>query len=170
MKHKKILMMLGALVLGCSLPSFAQEELPEVTVKAVRYKYLRAAGHDDAALPVQMLQQRVAAYEVKSADFYEDEYDAYFVTFYLPEGQILAAYDQDGKLLRTAEKYKDIALPKAVREAANYRFPQWTIGKDVYLVNYYEENNTATKVYKLTLQNGNNRFKIKMNEKGERIR
>ena len=169
MKYTKNLMMLGAFVLGFSINSFAQNELPEVTVKAVKYKYLTAAGEKDAALPVKMLQQRLAEYDVKSADFYEDEYDTYFVTFYLPEGQILAAYDKDGKLLRTAEKYKDIALPQVVRNAVTYRFPQWTIRKDVYLVNYYEENK-ATKVYKLTLQNGNNRFKVKVNEKGEPIR
>jgi hypothetical protein len=170
MKNTKSMLMIGAFLLGFSIHSLAQEELPEVTVKAVKYKYLTAVGQKEAAIPVKMLQQRVAEYDVKSADFYEDEYETYFVTFYLPEGQILAAYDSDGKLLRTAEKFKDIALPKAVRDAANYRFPQWKIGKDVYLVNYYQENITAKKVYKLILVNEKNQFKIKMDENGELIR
>lgn len=159
--------MLSAFVLCIGISSFAQDQLPEVTVKAVRYKYLTAVGQKDAAPPVKILQQRAAEYDVKSADFYEEDYDSYFVSFYLPEGQILAAYDKDGKLLSTAEKYNDIALPAAVRTAISERFPNWAISHDVYLVKYFEKNNKVDKVYKLTLQNGDLRLKLKMNEKGE---
>lgn len=159
--------MLGAFALGIGFSAFAQEQLPEVTVKAVRYKYLTAVGQKEAAPPVKILQERAAQYDVKSADFYEEYYDSYFVSFYLPEGQILASYDKDGKLLSTAEKYKDVALPAIVRTAVAERFPNWAISHDVYLVNYYESNNKVNKVYKLTLENGDMRLKVKMNEKGE---
>lgn len=166
MKQSKVFMMIGAFVLGFAIQGLAQETLPEITVKAVRYKYLSAVDQKELAQPVKLLERRAAEFDVKSADFYEEDYDSYFVSFYLPEGQILASYDKDGVLLSTAEKYKDIALPSEVRNAVAQRFPKWSMTKDIYLVSYKQEN-TTNKVYKITLKNGDKRLKVKTNEKGE---
>ena len=166
MKKTNIMMLLGTLLSGFTLTVAAQETLPEITVTAVRYKYLSAVNQKELAAPVKMLERHAASYDVKQADFYEDDYDSYFVSFFIPEGQILAAYDKDGKLIRTAEKYKDVALPKEVRTAVTNRYPNWAIAKDVYLVNYQQQSGT-TKVYKLVLQSGDKRMKVKVNEKGE---
>lgn len=168
MKNHKVIFMLTAFVLGFGVQALAQEVLPEITVKAVRYKYLSAVDQKELAQPVRMLQKQAAEYDVKKSDYYEDEYDTYFISFFIPQGEILATYDQDGKLLRTAEKYKNVALPKVVTKAVMDRFPQWIVAEDAYLVNYYEESG-AKKVYKLTLQNGDKRLKVKLNEKGEFI-
>ncbi len=160
--------LLCAFVLGLGMQAMAQEVLPEITVKAVRYKYLSAVDQKELAQPVKLLQKQAAEYDVKQSDYYEDDYDTYFISFFIPQGEILAAYDKDGKLLRTAEKYKNVALPKAVTKAVIDRFPQWNIAEDAYMVNYYEESG-AKKIYKLTLQNGDKRLKVKLNEKGEFI-
>ncbi len=152
--------------LGYTIPVFAQETLPEVTVVATNYKYLKSVGGKEVAQPVQVLQRTAAAYDVKKSEYYEDEYDSYFISFYIPQGQILAAYDKDGKLIRTAEKYENVKLPSAVTNAVAGRFPNWKISKDVYQVTYYEEKG-ADKKYKLLLENGNKRMKVKVNEAGE---
>ncbi|HVW60654.1 MAG TPA: hypothetical protein VHC48_11475 [Puia sp.] len=52
-----------------------------------------------------------------------------YITFYLPQGYVLAVYDADGKLIRTAERFKTIALPTAVRMAVATRYPNWSISK-----------------------------------------
>lgn len=161
---KKLLMTL--FVLGFTFQSFAQiTELPEIELVAVNYKYLDAAGDEDAAIPVKQLQQQVAEYDVKKANFYADEYDFYTVNFYIPEGKILASYDRDGNLLRTAEKFKGVALPQAVRDAIGKRFPNWNMTGDVYLVNYHEGKDVK-KRYKVLLENGDKRMRIKSDEKG----
>lgn len=165
MKHLQ-LFLFGVFALGWSSTGHTQEVLPEVTVKAVKYKYLNAVNDKDAAQPVKLLQRQAAEYDVKTSSFYEEDYDTYFISFYIPDGQILASYDKDGKLLSTVEKYKNVMVPPAVRSAVTNRYPQWSISKDVYLVNYNEENG-AKKVYKLTLESGDKRMKIKTNEKGE---
>ena len=167
MKKVKISTLFGVLALSVSLQGFSQQPLPEVVVKAVRYKYLLAVNQTEAAQPVKILERRAAEYDVKSADFYEEDYDTYFVSFYIPEGQLLASYDKDGKLLTTAEKYKNVDLPKKVKSSLSERFPQWAFTHDIYLVNYHEDNNNVRKVYKLTLQNGDKRLKVKLNENGE---
>lgn len=156
---------LGALLLGFAFQSVAQKVLPPIEIVAVNYKYLNAANGKQVAQPVSMLERQAAAYDVKSADFYEDQYDNYFVSFYIPDGQILAAYDKEGNLLRTAEKYKDVALPVAVRKAVAQRFPKWSIAKDVYVVTYHEKNG-ITKRYKVLLENGDQRMRVRLDESG----
>lgn len=166
---KKIL--LGLLTIGLTIPMYGQiiktEELSEVTVYATNYKYLDNLNTmEEASLPVKMLQQKVAAFNVKDSEFYQDDYDLYQVNFFIPEGKILAAYDKDGKLLRTAERFKDINLPMSVKNSILERFPNWIVTKDVYLVNY-TDGSGANKTYKVKLKNGDETLRVKLNEKGE---
>ncbi|WP_161888276.1 nicotinate-nucleotide adenylyltransferase [Pontibacter russatus] len=163
----RFLLSFGVFIFGFTIQSFAQNVvLPEVKIVAVNYKYLNSVNDKETAMPVQRLEREAAAYDIKTASFYEDEYDNYFVSFYIPEGKILASYDKDGKLLRTAEKFKDTALPPAVRQAVSKRFPEWKITRDVYLVNYHESTG-ATKRYKILLENGDKRIKVTTDENGE---
>jgi len=161
---------LSLLVIGLTSQVYSQitkvEELSEVVVTAVNYKYLNQTDNKEAAVPVQMLQRKVAAYDVTTKDYYQDDYDYYTVEFYIPDGKIVAAYDPDGKILRTIEKFKNIKLPNAVTKALLDRFPNWTVANDVYRVTYTDEKG-AKKVYKLKLENGEKVMKIKMNEDGE---
>lgn len=166
MKASKFIVWISALVLAATIQTFAQKDLPEVVVTAANYKYLNAVDTREVeAQPVNMLERYAAAYDIKSADFYEEVNDKYFVSFYIPEGKILAAYDQDGTILRTVERFKNIALPKAIREEVTLRYPKWAITKDAYVVNYHNEG-TITKVYKLLLEKGDQRMRVKINERG----
>ncbi len=170
MKLQKVILaslLVGVIILEATIHTFAQKVLPEITITATNYKYLNAINPEDAAQPVNMLEQYAAAYDVKDAEFYEDVYDNYVVSFFIPEGKILAAYDKNGKLLRTAEKFKDVAVPANVRQAVTKKFPNWTISKDVYLVTYRDtEGATPRKLYRLLLQNGDQRIRIKVTDKG----
>ena len=153
-------------VLFCSRVK-SQDTLPTVTVLSLNFKYLRAVSDPNAPKHVKMLEHKAASYNVKSADFYEDMFDEYNVSFYIPDGEILAVYDKDGKIIRSAEKFKNIVLPQPVRQAVEKRFYGWIISKDVYLVNYYPDGENAKKLYKMTLENGNKQIKIKTTETGE---
>jgi hypothetical protein len=161
---------LSLLVIGLTSHAYSQitkvEELSEVVVTAVNYKYLNQTDNKVAAIPVQMLQRKAAAYDVTTKDYYQDDYDYYTVEFYIPDGKIVAAYDPDGKILRTIEKFKDIKLPEAVTKALWERFPNWEIASDIYQVTYVEDKG-AKKTYKIQLQNGDKTMKVKMNEDGE---
>lgn len=164
-------MLLGLLTIGLTIPMYAQitktEELSEVTVYATNYKYLQNVNSEEvASVPVEMLERKVAAFNVKDSEYYQDDYDLYEINFFIPEGTILAAYDKDGKLLHTAERFKNVNLPMAVKEAVLERFPNWMITKDIYLVNY-KDGRGAKKTYKLKLENGEETLRVKLNEKGE---
>lgn len=160
----------GLFVLGLASPLFSQvvktEELSEVVVMAVNYKYLNQVDNTEAAIPVKMLERKAAAYDVTTKDYYQDDYDFYTVSFYIPDGKIVAVYDADGKIIRTIEKFKDVSLPDAVKKAVLKRYPNWTIVSDVYRVSYADTKG-AKKTYKLKLKNEDKVLRIKMNEDGE---
>ena len=144
---------------------YAQEiKLPEVVISAVNYKYLNAVNSEDSDPSVVRLEQEVAFYNVRESDLYEDEYDSYMIEFYIPDGRIVAAYDKDGNILRTIEKFKSVKLPKDVRDAVFTRFPNWTLDDDVYYVNY--NNKDAKKVYKIKLRNGKEVLRVKIDAEG----
>ncbi|MBT8299062.1 MAG: nicotinate-nucleotide adenylyltransferase [Maribacter sp.] len=162
---------IGLFVIGLSSPVFAQvtevEQLSEVVVKAVNYKYLNATDSKEVAVPVRMLELKAAAYNVKDKDFYaEDDYQFYTIYFRIPEGTIVAAYNPEGKIIRTFEKFKNTSLPIAVSEAIYKRFPNWTIVSDVYRVTYNEKKGVS-RTYKLKLENGVKTMRIKIDEKGQ---
>jgi len=164
---KKII--LGLLALGLAIPAFAQdvkvEELSEVVVKPMNYKYLNATDSKSAAIPVKMLERKVALYDVTEADFYMDDFDYYTVSFYIPDGKIVAVYDDNGQIIRTIEKFKDIALSDGIKTALLDRFPNWIVTDNVYRVTYSEDKG-AKKIYKLTLKNGDKKMRVTMNDKG----
>ncbi|MEL0456295.1 nicotinate-nucleotide adenylyltransferase [Flavobacteriaceae bacterium SZ-1-7] len=152
---------------GLSLGMYAQIQLPEVEITAVNYKYLNSVDSGDNDLSVQMLEEQVAMYDLKNSDLYSDEYDTYTVSFYIPQGKILAAYDKNGKVIRTIERFKNIKLPKDVRDALATRFPNWDLDKDVYSVTYHTVGPNVKKQYKVKLTNGDEVVRVKINEEGD---
>jgi hypothetical protein len=174
MKHKKLTMKKTMLILliGLSLcysDLRAQEVLPEVKVTAMKYKYLSAVDNRELPQPVRMLERMAAEYDVKNSEYYDDQYDEYFISFYLPHGYVLATYDKDGKITRAAERFKDVALPSTVARAVANAYPNWAVSGDVYLVTYKEEGG-ASKVWKVVLKDGDRRRRVKVKEDGEIVR
>lgn len=165
---KKIILALFAF--GMSIPLFAQViTLPEVEVSAKNYKYLDKVEGASVAQPVQLMERYATTYDVRDSEYYEDEYDNYFISFYIPKGKILAAYDKDGNILRTVEKYENVKLPLEVSKSMAKEYPGWKITQDAYLVHYHNELGVTKKEYKLVLEKGNDRIRIKTDENGNII-
>jgi hypothetical protein len=161
-------LILGLFIFGLTTQVYSQViELSEVNV-SVNYKYLDAVNSDQTAVPVKVLTEKLLNYETK-ADLYEDEYDTYRVSFYIPEGKIVAAYDKDGKILRTIEKYKNVRLPKEVLESVAEKYPKWAVIEDVYEVKYHCDKGFTKKQYKIKLQNEDKIVNIKTDASGNFI-
>ena len=161
-------LILGLLIFGLTTQLYSQViELDEVEI-SVNYKYLDAVDADVKAKPVKLLEDNALNFETNKDDIYDDEYDNYKVSFHIPDGKIVAAYDNEGKILRTIEKYKNVRLPLEVLQAVAKRFPNWAVVEDVYLVNYHCDKGT-TKQYKIKIQNEDKVVNIKTDEKGNFI-
>jgi len=161
--------LIGLLALGLTTQISAQVVndgmLPEVEVHAVNYKYLNSVDHTEAAIPVKYLQEKVAKFDLKSSEFYEDGTNYYKLYFYIPEGNIVAAYDRKGKVLYTVERFKNVSLPEDVADAIEDRFPGWKVAKDVYKIDYSPDKEIK-KRYKITLKNGDEVIRVKIDDEG----
>ncbi len=112
-----------------------------------------------------MLQRKVAAFNLENSDYYQDDYDYYQISFFIPDGKILAAYNAEGKIIRTIEKFENVKLPESVNLAVLDRFPGWVVSEDVYLVKYHETKGVSH-TYKITLVNGDKHLKVIFENKG----
>jgi len=157
------------LLLVCVLttPVFAQiTVLDTVVIRPIKYKYIFEVVDDDIDQSVKDLQMKLGQFDITKEEYYSDEYDSYTVSFYIPKGYAVATYGEDGKLLRTIERYKNVKLPLAVSKALVERFPNWTVDKDIYRVSYSEPKWESKKTYKLKLTNGKKAIKVKTDEDG----
>lgn len=161
--------LIGLLALGLTTQISAQVVndgmLPEVEVHAVNYKYLNSVDHTEASISVKYLQEMVANFDLRSSEFYEDGTNYYKLYFYIPEGNIVAAYDRNGKILYTIERFKNTSLPQVVANSVEERFPGWTVAKDVYKIDYTVKKGTQ-KRYKITLENGDQVIRVKIDDQG----
>ena len=161
-------LIIALIITGLTTVGFAQEKtiaLEEVEVLGVNYKYLDALGDGFVAQPVKLLEQKVATFDLKSLDGYEDEEDDYYVYFNIPKGKILAVYDKEGVIMRTSERFKDIRLPLAVSNAIVEKYPGWRIEGDIYLVNYRKDREII-KSYKLFIRKDGKNKRVKTDENG----
>jgi uncharacterized protein YuzE len=144
----------------------AQEELAEVVVKAANYRYLNAVDNTEVPAPIRNLQEEVASYDTTGKELYVDEDQTYNAAFEIPEGKILVAYDEHGNILKTVERFRNIRLPKDVRNTLADRYIGWSVVKDLYLINYSQELG-AKKVYDIKLKNNNETVRVKLDENGK---
>ena len=142
-------------------------ELPE-TLISLNYKYLETQDSQNIPQHIKDLESEVLNYNHKEklSKLYDDEYDTYSVSFYVPKGKIVAAYDKSGKIVRTIEKYNNVRLPLIVMQAVSKRFPNWGIIENVYLIKYHFEQDSLKQEYKIKIQNENKVLTVRTNEEG----
>lgn len=142
-------------------------ELPQ-TIISLNYKYLETQNLQNINQHVKYLESEVLKFNHKEklSELYDDEYDTYSVSFYVPKGKIVAAYDKNGKIIRTIEKYNNVRLPLVVMQAISKRFPNWGIVEDAYLIKYHCDQDSLKQEYKIKIKNDNKTLTVRTNEEG----
>lgn len=167
---KKLL--LGLLVLGLTAQGFAQivtESLTEIEIKGINYLYINKMNNEsEIAIPVKKLHKEVANYDIFNEEFYHEDFEVYQVSFNIPKGFVLAVYDDEGLLLRTVEKFRDVRLPVVVAEAIVSSYPGWDIIGDIYYLTY-DLMDGATKKYKVKLAKDGKKMSVNIDAGGDFI-
>lgn len=159
---------LGLVFLGLTSLCFAQEDgklLSEVEVYATNYDYLKSVKSNEIHPAINLLERKVAKFDVKTLSSFNDVYDQYKVLFFIPQGKINAIYDSGNNIIMTVEKFNDVNLPIPVVKSLMNQYPGWDIISDVYLVNYHHDRGVK-KTYKITLTNKDRSIKIKSDQNG----
>lgn len=159
----------GLAIIGLTTQMYSQSiKLNEVEVIA-NYSYIEATNSNDEPLPVQKIQAKVSDYKGKVQDIDRNGQIAYTIVFNNADGNVLAEYSIEGKILSTTEKYKNVRLPLEVLQAISKRFPNWTVLEDTYHLNYQHDKGVTKKVYKIKISNEDKILNIKTNHTGEFI-
>ncbi len=95
------------------------------------------------------------------ANIDNDAYDEYLVTFKSSKGYLEASYDDDGTILKTSQRFKDIVLPLDVRRALYKNHKGWTMVQNKYMASGKGER-IDREVYKIKLENGNKKQNVKI--------
>ena len=173
---------LSLLLLGFAIQSFSQGEvtspadeiaihdveilLPEVEIMSVNYRYLNSVGTSEVAIPVKILEKTVANYDILTSEFYIADEPFHHVLFKIPEGKILAVYNNKSEIIRTSEKFRDIPLALCISNAVVDKYPGWRITGDIYMVKYKRKNNKFSKTYTLFIEKNGKKKRLKTDEKG----
>ncbi len=162
---KKILF--GLFIFGLTYQVNSQTiELPN-TVISLNYKYLDAIGSDNTPERVKRLEDEILNYKHKElSKLYDNGYEVYEVSFYVPQGKIVAAYNKHGKIIRTNEKYNNVRLPLVVMQAISKRFPNWGIVEDAYLIKYHYDKDFLKQEYRVKIKNDDKYIMVSTDEKG----
>ncbi|APG59600.1 hypothetical protein [Christiangramia salexigens] len=92
----------------------------------------------------------------KSGDF-----DEYLVTVKSKKGYLRANYDSDGSLVSTFQKFKNIPLPKSIRDQVFASYNTWELTNTAYIAKS-QGTQIDDEKYIVTLRKGNMKEKIKI--------
>jgi len=167
-------LLIGLFLLGIANLSHAQVnevKLADVVITPINTSYLDAVKDNDTPEIAQLLEQQAAQYDITELPVFDQQYDAYEVIFRennSKKNTIVATYDNEGRILNSFEKFNDVSVPPAVRNAVYNEFPDWKIYSDTYLVTYYS-GKEAKRVFKLKIKKDNKKKTLRVDVNGNLI-
>lgn len=151
----------------CATFMYAQTvELPE-TIISINSDYFNSVDSENTCNYVQKLEQALLEYNHSEiSELYDSKDDIYKVTFKIPEGQIIASFNKDGKIVETFEKYNNIRLPKAVIKAIIEKYPDSNIVEDIYVVKYHCNKEDLKQEYRVKIKDKDSILTVKTDKEG----
>jgi hypothetical protein len=167
------------LFLGLALSSYSQdkmmkdgegpikaEELPAIVIKraGTDFSVYIPSGNTDS--DVKALEQKFVAYDI-GKDY--EGFENYLLIMDTKDGSLNATYNENGKLVRVVENYKNVKLPNEVVFSIYRTYPEWKIVNDKFLYTQ-EEGDIINNLYNLKLEKGKQTLRIKIRANGEIIK
>lgn len=129
---------------------------PEVSVvtdlENVEFKVKESYAGQFSENPIRFMQENFDINELLSAIETED-YDEIQVSFVNRKGYLKATFDNDGDLIKTYQNFKNVALPRDIREQVYNDNKGWSIIKTKYVASGKGAMIQKEK-YRLRLNNG----------------
>jgi hypothetical protein len=161
--------------LGFINPSYSQDEsdlekenlkseqLPEVVIRSAGKDFSVYLTDKNPDASVRELQEQFISYNL-GKDY--EGFDSYLVTMETKNGSLAATYNENGKLTRVVENYKNVRLPSKVIYSIYKEFPGWQIINDKFLYTQ-EDGDIIKKQYNLKIKKNNEVRKLVVYPNGE---
>jgi hypothetical protein len=140
--------------------------LPEIVIKKAGADFSIYVPDDNPDQNVRRLEEKFVAYDLGKD--YEGA-ENYLLTMDIKNGSLAATYDENGKLIRVVENYKNVILPSAVIYSIYKNFPDWTIVNDKFLYTQ-TEGDIIKKQYNVKIKKNKEVRKLVVRPDGEIVK
>ena len=159
---------IGLLLIGLTSLGFSQNtgeieevQLEGVEISNVNLSYLEKVQDNVLPAVVISLENEASVFDVKELDEFDGRKKFFKVKFTSSKGYIIADYYRNGKIVKTSERFKDIALPKNLIRAVLKQYPKSSFLKVAYNVDY--DGTTAEKIYRIKIMNDGKKKNLAIN-------
>ena len=132
-------------------------ELEDVTVSSKNNKFLDLMQDEYTPSHAVELQAEAASYDLIRSPYYRGSGKSdYFIEFKTDNGSMYTTYDNKGAITRCQEKYRDIALPKAVRDQIFEQYDGWELDGNQYAT-LFKDAAVSKRIYKVKIKKGDDK-------------
>ncbi|MFV8370347.1 hypothetical protein [Flavobacterium sp. LB2R40] len=139
------------------------EELPGVVIKRVGSDFSVYIPDNNPDQRVKMVEEKFIAYDLgKDAEGFEE----YLVVMEVKNGSLTATYNENGKLVRVVENFKNVKLPSEVIYSIYRTYPGWSIVNDSFLYTQ-EDGDIIKKQYNIKIKKDKETMKLVVRPDGQ---
>ena len=144
--------------------SNSTEIVPGVS-KEENSDYLRQIQNPLTPKSVKEYQVMAVNYDLGQTYIFDGRDDLFLLAFITQKGQILASYNRIGEVVKSVERFRDIALPSTIIRMGMKNHSGWrVIGTNYYV--FYIKNKRPKVVYTIRIADGDKRKKILLDREG----
>jgi len=130
----------------------------------IKSNYEKEVESFDFSSEIKKLQKEIAEYDITKDLIYDDsEKSIYDVTFNRKTSKAKVAYNNNGEIIGSLEKYKNVKLPASLRFKILKDNPEFAIDGNRVTIKYHNSLG-ATISYKVTISNGKQRKTLKFDK------
>ncbi|TVZ28456.1 hypothetical protein JM83_3587 [Gillisia sp. Hel_I_86] len=111
--------------------------------------------------PIRFMTEKFDFKEFLSAIVNRDKFDRYLVTFNSTKGYLEAIYTNEGELVQTSQRFKDIVLPSSIRNQLFQENQGWTAIGTKYIASG-KRDRIDKEIYKIKLENAGKKKTVKI--------
>ncbi len=167
------------LAMGIAFSSYSQKKnetkeegkmdvinLPEVVIKKAGADFSIYVPYDNPDQNIKRLEEKFIAYDL-GKDIEGNE--IYLLTMYINNGSLSATYNENGKLMRVVENYKNVKLPSEVIYFIYKSFPDYIIVNDKFLYTQ-TDSDIIKKQYNVKIKKDEDVRKLVVHPDGEIVK
>lgn len=154
-----VLSVLAILTFGIISAQEVPVVLEDVVVSAKNERFLNLVQDENTPEYARQMEAIAARYDFEPVNYKLThlnnitETDC-VVEFFTNKGYMYAVYDEEGDISLCSERYKNISLPKSIRDQVYKENQGWLIDKNQYK-SVFKDDQVIKKEYKMHLKNGN---------------
>ena len=147
------------------LSNFDMDGISSLSSNSLNSNYLYKVQDESMSVLVRTLEEKASNFNVKKSKKFDGDINPFKVVFKVPNGSIIVTYNNDGEILSSLERFKNIKLPEPVRVSIFKKYPNWSLISNSYLVSYNKDENVK-KEYKVQIGKDNLKKQIKVDPFG----